>query len=86
MLSIIFFFCIIDLVIEMEYKIISNDEFETIEIAQNFESEKFDTPAEEFPEEEKVLIQGIIDVFFIEDNQIVLLDYVTKLHHLLSCI
>ena len=26
----------------MEYKIISNDEFETIEIAQNFESEKFE--------------------------------------------
>lgn len=25
----------------MEYKIISNDEYETIEIAQNFESEKF---------------------------------------------
>ena len=29
------------MVIEMEYKIISNDEYETIEIAQNFESEKF---------------------------------------------
>ena len=26
----------------MEYKIISNDEFETIELAQNFESEKFE--------------------------------------------
>ena len=26
----------------MEYKIISNDEYETIEIAQNFESEKFE--------------------------------------------
>ena len=26
----------------MEYKIMSNDEFETIEIAQNFESEKFE--------------------------------------------
>ncbi len=31
----------------------------------------------EFPEEEKVLIQGIIDVFFIEDGEIVLLDYKT---------
>ncbi len=33
--------------------------------------------SEEFPEEEKVLIQGIIDVYFIEDNEIVLLDYKT---------
>ncbi len=31
----------------------------------------------EFPAEEKVLIQGIIDVFFIEDGKIVLLDYKT---------
>lgn len=30
-----------------------------------------------FPEEEKVLIQGIIDVFFVEDDGIVLLDYKT---------
>ena len=29
------------MVIEMEYKIISNDEMETIELAQNIESEKF---------------------------------------------
>ena len=29
------------------------------------------------PEGEKVLIQGIIDVFFIEDGEIVLLDYKT---------
>ena len=33
--------------------------------------------SEEFPENEKVLIQGIIDVYFIEDNEIVLLDYKT---------
>ena len=33
--------------------------------------------AEEFPSDEKVLIQGIIDVYFIEDNEIVLLDYKT---------
>ncbi len=32
---------------------------------------------EDFPEEEKVLIQGIIDVFFVEDQEIVLLDYKT---------
>ncbi|MBP3342658.1 MAG: PD-(D/E)XK nuclease family protein, partial [Peptococcaceae bacterium] len=33
--------------------------------------------SEEFPENEKVLIQGIIDVYFIEGNEIVLLDYKT---------
>ncbi len=32
---------------------------------------------EEFPEQEKVLIQGIIDAFFIEDGNIVLVDYKT---------
>jgi len=32
---------------------------------------------EDFPEDEKVLIQGIIDVFFVEDGEIVLLDYKT---------
>ena len=32
---------------------------------------------EEFPPEEKVLIQGIIDVYFVEDDGIVLLDYKT---------
>ena len=31
----------------------------------------------EFPSEEKVLIQGIIDAFFVEDGEIVLLDYKT---------
>ncbi len=31
----------------------------------------------ELPEGEKVLIQGIIDVFFVEDGEIVLLDYKT---------
>ncbi len=30
-----------------------------------------------FPEEEKVLIQGIIDVFFIENGKLILLDYKT---------
>lgn len=32
---------------------------------------------EQFPEEEQVLIQGIIDVFFEEDGELVLLDYKT---------
>ncbi len=32
---------------------------------------------EQFPAEEKVLIQGIIDAFFVEEGQIVLLDYKT---------
>lgn len=32
---------------------------------------------EDFPAEEKVLVQGIIDVYFIEDGEIVLLDYKT---------
>ena len=32
---------------------------------------------EKFPEEEMVLIQGIIDAWFIEDDEIVLLDYKT---------
>lgn len=32
---------------------------------------------EEFPKEERVLIQGIIDVFFVEQEEIVLLDYKT---------
>lgn len=33
--------------------------------------------SEEFPAEEPVLIQGIIDVFFVENKKIVLLDYKT---------
>ena len=33
--------------------------------------------SEEFPIDEKVLIQGIIDVYFIENGEIVLLDYKT---------
>ncbi len=33
--------------------------------------------SKEFPPEEKVLIQGIIDAFFVEDDGIVLLDYKT---------
>ena len=32
---------------------------------------------QDLPEGEKVLIQGIIDVFFIENGEIVLLDYKT---------
>ncbi|MCH5342897.1 MAG: helicase-exonuclease AddAB subunit AddA [Acetatifactor sp.] len=37
--------------------------------------------SQEFPAEEKVLIQGIIDVFFIEDGELVLLDYKTDVIH-----
>lgn len=32
---------------------------------------------EDYPEEEKVLIQGIVDAYFIEDDQLVLVDYKT---------
>ena len=32
---------------------------------------------EDFPEDEKVLIQGIIDAFFVEEDSVVLLDYKT---------
>jgi len=32
---------------------------------------------QDFPSEEKVLIQGIIDAFFVEDSEIVLVDYKT---------
>ncbi len=32
---------------------------------------------EEFPEKEQVLIQGIIDVFFEEDQKIIVADYKT---------
>ena len=32
---------------------------------------------EEFPKEETVLIQGIVDAFFVEDNSLVLVDYKT---------
>lgn len=36
-----------------------------------------DRLSEEFPDTEQVLVQGIIDVFFEEDGEIVLLDYKT---------
>ena len=36
-----------------------------------------DRLGEEFPKEETVLIQGIIDAYFIEDNSLVLVDYKT---------
>ncbi len=35
--------------------------------------------SEEYPEEEQVLIQGIIDVFFVENGKLVLLDYKTDI-------
>ncbi len=36
-----------------------------------------DRLSQEFPKEETILIQGIIDGYFIEDNQIILMDYKT---------
>ena len=36
-----------------------------------------DRLSDEFPSDETVMIQGIIDVFFIEDGEIVLMDYKT---------
>lgn len=36
---------------------------------------------EQFPEDETVLIQGIIDAFFVEDGGLVLLDYKTDVIH-----
>ena len=35
----------------------------------------------DFPEEEKVLIQGIIDAYFVEDGELVLVDYKTDVVH-----
>ena len=32
---------------------------------------------EEFPENEKVLVQGVIDVYFEEDGKLILMDYKT---------
>ncbi|MBQ6733759.1 MAG: PD-(D/E)XK nuclease family protein, partial [Lachnospiraceae bacterium] len=35
----------------------------------------------EFPQEETVLIQGIIDAYFIEDGEVVIVDYKTDRMH-----
>ncbi len=60
------------MVIEMEYKIISNDEYETIEIAQNFESEKFENMIicldGELGSGKTVFTKGIAHALGIEEN------------------
>ena len=60
------------MVIEMEYKIISNDEFETIEIAQNFESEKFENMIicldGELGSGKTVFTKGIANALGIEES------------------
>ena len=56
----------------MEYKIISNDEFETIEIAQNFESEKFENMIicldGELGSGKTVFTKGIANALGIEES------------------
>jgi len=60
------------MVIEMEYKIMSNDEFETIEIAQNFESEKFENMIicldGELGSGKTVFTKGIANALGIEES------------------
>ena len=56
----------------MEYKIISNDEYETIEIAQNFESEKFENMIicldGELGSGKTVFTKGIAQALGIQEN------------------
>ena len=56
----------------MEYKIISNDEYETIEIAQNFESEKFENMVicldGELGSGKTVFTKGIANALGIEES------------------
>ena len=56
----------------MEYKIISNDEYETIEIAQNFESEKFENMIicldGELGSGKTVFTKGIANALGIEES------------------
>ena len=60
------------MVIEMEYKIICNDEYETIELAQNFESEKFENMIKcldgELGSGKTVFTKGIAHALGIEEN------------------
>ena len=60
------------MVIEMEYKIICNDEYETIELAQNFESEKFENMIicldGELGSGKTVFTKGIAQALGIEEN------------------
>ena len=56
----------------MDYKIISNDEFETIELAQNFESEKFENMViclnGELGSGKTVFTKGIANALGIEES------------------
>ncbi|MBQ2947297.1 MAG: tRNA (adenosine(37)-N6)-threonylcarbamoyltransferase complex ATPase subunit type 1 TsaE [Bacilli bacterium] len=56
----------------MEYKIICNDEYETIELAQNFESEKFENMIicldGELGSGKTVFTKGIANALGIEEN------------------
>lgn len=56
----------------MEYKIICNDEYETIELAQNFESEKFENMIicldGELGSGKTVFTKGIAQALGIEEN------------------
>lgn len=56
----------------MEYKIISNDEFDTIELAQNFESEKFENMIicldGELGSGKTVFTKGIANALGIEES------------------
>jgi len=60
------------MVINMEYKIICNDEYETIELAQNFESEKFENMIicldGELGSGKTVFTKGIAHALGIEEN------------------
>ena len=60
------------MVIYMEYKIISNSEFETIELAQNIESEKFENMVicldGELGSGKTVFTKGIASALGIEEN------------------
>lgn len=60
------------MVIEMEYKIITNSELETIEIAQNFESEKFENLViclnGELGSGKTVFVKGIANALGLEEN------------------
>ena len=41
---------------------------------------------EELPNDEKVLVQGVIDVYFEEDGKLILMDYMTNLSHFVQCL
>ena len=60
------------MVIEMEYKVITNSELETIEIAQNFESEKFENMIicldGELGSGKTVFTKGIANALGIEES------------------